>query len=559
VPLLDSLLTAIVRANGDALVLHVGEKPYVVTAAGPVEISSRPLAADALTAMLAELLPFEDRLALDEVGAIERPLPEHPAAPGGQFTVVAARGGEDIWIEIRRRPPSEELPSPGAGRAAAPPVALAGDEAFGPPDVPEDETPSRSVAPPPAPGDSRAGRAETRTPARPIQPAPEALPLPRAPVRSDHQTRGLTSPRLAGLDRLLRLAAARGASTLYLVANSRPSIRVEGEIAVLEGEMPLGPTEVESLILELAPERSRQALRSGEGAEWIVDVPEVGRVRCMSFRDHRGPGGIFRLIPAKAISAEQLGLSREIQGLCAEPEGLVLVAGPRASGKSTLLSALVDLINRTRSEHIITLESEIKFVHESRTSLISQREVRGDLGELVAAGRAALRENPDVLVVEDLRWPEIVALVLEAAEAGRLVIGALTAHTAATAVGRFLDMFPADRRTQAQVTLAEALRGVVVQVLLRKTGGGRVAARELLLNTPAVANLIAEGKIPQLPLALDSGRRYGMVPLNDSLVAFVQSGAVDAREAYRKAFDRQAFLALLKREGIDTSFVERLG
>jgi len=236
----------------------------------------------------------------------------------------------------------------------------------------------------------------------------------------------------------------------------------------------------------------------------------------------------------------------------------VLVAGPRASGKSTLLSAFVDLISRTRSDHVITLESEIKFVQENRRALVSQREVRGDVGELLRMARAALRENPDVLVIEDLRSAEVMALVLDAAESGRLVLGALTAHTATAAIARFIDQIPADRHPQALLSLAETLRGAVAQVLLRKTGGGRVAARELLLNTPAVANLIAEGKIPQLPLAIDSGRRYGMVPLNDALVGFVQSGVVDAREAYRKAYERQAFLSVLRREGLDTSFVERL-
>jgi twitching motility protein PilT len=278
----------------------------------------------------------------------------------------------------------------------------------------------------------------------------------------------------------------------------------------------------------------------------------------MSFRDHRGAGGIFRMIPARAISAEQLGLSREIQGLSAEPDGLVLVAGLRSSGRSTLISAFVDLINRTRSDHVITLESQIKFVHENRSSLVSQREVRGDNDELLSVARAALRENPDVLVIEDLRSPQIVALALAAAQSGHLVIGALTAHTTAAAIDRIIDQTPPDERPKVQLALAEALRGVVAQVLLRKTGGGRVAAREVLLNTSAVANLIAEGKTSQLPMAIDSGRKHGMVPLNDALAAFVRSGVVDSREAYRFAFDRQGFLALLKRQGIDTSFVERL-
>jgi twitching motility protein PilT len=397
-----------------------------------------------------------------------------------------------------------------------------------------------------------------QTPRSPLEETPAiVLPLARSQVRGD-QTPRVTSPKLAGLDRLLRVAAARGASTLYLVSGSRPSIRVDGEISLLEGEAILSAPEVESHILDIMPERNREVLRSGVGTEWICDVADVGRIRCMSFRDHRGAGGIFRMIPARAISAEQLGLSREIQGLCAEAEGLVLVTGPRSSGKSTLISAFVDLINRTRSDHVITLESQIKFVHESRTSLVSQREVRGDNDELVAAARTALRENPDVLVIEDLRTPELLNVALAAAESGHLVIGSLSAHTTTAAIDRIIDQTTPERRPKVQLALAEALRGIVAQVLVRKTGGGRLAAREVLLNTSSVANLIAEGKTSQLPLALDSGRRYGMVPLNDALVAFVQSGVVDAREAYRQAADRPEFLNQLRREGVDTSFVERL-
>jgi twitching motility protein PilT len=384
------------------------------------------------------------------------------------------------------------------------------------------------------------------------------LPLSRGQVRGDQTQRPSGSMKMSGLDRLLRVAAARGAETLYLVSESRPSIRVDGDVSVLDAEPLLDAPAVESLILDIMPERNREALRSGVGTEWICDVPDVGRIRCMSFRDHRGAGGIFRMIPARAISAEQLGLSSEIQGLCAEPEGLVLVTGPRSSGKSTLIAAFVDLINRTRSDHVITLESQIKFVHEGRSSLVSQREVRGDNEALVAVARAALRENPDVLVIEDLRTPELVNVALEAAESGHLVIGSLSAHSTTAAIDRLIDQTAPERRPKIQLALAEALRGIVAQVLVRKTAGGRLAAREVLLNTSSVANLIAEGKTSQLPLALDGGRKYGMVLLNDALVGFVQSGAVDPREAYRQASDQQGFLNQLKREGVDTSFVERL-
>jgi twitching motility protein PilT len=234
------------------------------------------------------------------------------------------------------------------------------------------------------------------------------------------------------------------------------------------------------------------------------------------------------------------------------------VARGRSSAKSTPLSAIDDHNTRTRSAHVLTLANQITFVHANRGTHATQREVRGDRDDLLAAARAALRENPDVLVVEDFRSPEMVTLALEAAQSGHLVIGALTAHTATDAVDRIIDQTPPERRAKVQLGLAENLRGIVTQVLLRKAGGGRVAAREVLLNTRAVANLIAEGKTSQLPMAIESGRKHGMVALNDALVAFVQGGIVDSREAYRQAADQQGFLALLKRQGIDTSFVERL-
>ena len=380
--------------------------------------------------------------------------------------------------------------------------------------------------------------------------------MARNPIRPDTPP-PLAEETLSSLDLLLRLAAARGASTLYLSSASRPSVRVDGDIYVLEGAPLLGPNDVESLLLTLMPERNAEALRTGVASEWICDLQDVGRVRCMSFRDHRGPGGVFRMMPVRAVSSEQLGLSREIETLAIEPEGLVLVAGPRSSGKRTLISALVDLINRTRRDHVITIETEINVVHERNGSFISQREVRGGSDEMVAVARAALREDPDVLVLEELRTAPLMDLALDAAGSGQLVIGGFSAHSATSAVDRIIDLYPPENRRQVQLSLAQNLRGVVAQVLLKKSKGGRVAAREVLLNTPAVAGALAEGKTSQLPLAIEGGRRQGMVPLNDALVGFVQSGVVDVREAYRRAADRAGFLALLKRQGIDTSAIEK--
>lgn len=512
--LVESFLAAIVREDGESLVLHVGERPVVVAPRGPIEIASGVMTLEAMDSLLLELLPADSRHALEEFGAVEAELPPSAMLPDERFAVVAARGGDDIWIEIRRRRP--------VGGAAP-------------------QRPSEAPMPP--------GRDLPPSAGEPAV----VLPLSRNPVRPETALRP-GPPRLGGLERLLRLASARGAEALYLFSHARPSIRVDGEIGVLEGEAVLQPQEIDALLLDVIPADATVA----SGSEWICDVADVGRVRCLAFRDHRGPGGIFRLIPSRVVSAEQLGLSREIQSLCAEPEGLVLVTGPRASGKSTLLSAFVDLINRTRSDHVITLESRVKVLHENRTALVSQREVRGGPAELLAAVRAALRESPDVLVIEDLRAPEVVAEAIEAAASGHLVMGGIPAHSAPEAVERLVELLPAERRQPLQSMLAESLRGVVAQVLLRKSGGGRVAARELLLGTPGVAALIAEGKLAQLRLALESGRRHGMVPLTDALVAFVQSGAVDVKEAWRRAGDRAGLLKQLKREGIDTSFVERL-
>jgi twitching motility protein PilT len=661
VPLVTSLLTAIVRANGDALVLHAGERPYVVTPTGQSELASRALTLEAVKGMLNELLSKDARLSLDELGAVQHDLPSPGFAAGETFNVVAARGGDDIWIEIRRHrkpayvaPEPEPEPEPIAVVAPEPepaPVTVRAREPEWKPEPEPEPEPEPAYAsidltveiatptawdPKPEPEPQPEPEPEPKAlplevgprkaeptieqvedieqetydigtsaevheisldmdfagptkqqpasipepapsrPARPTAPAPPptppelvappeqemrhavVLPLARNQVRGDQSARFTPSPHASGIDRLLRIAAARGASTMYLTSQARPSIRVDGEISPIDGESTLTEGDVETLILDLIPERNREALRSQAGTEWICDVPDVGRIRCVTFRDHRGAGGIFHMIPARAISAEQLGLSREIEGLCAEADGLVLVAGPRSSGKSTLISAFVDLINRRRSEYIITIENQVKFVHENRGSLVSQREVRGDRNEVLSVARAALRENPDVLVIEDFGSPEIVMLALDAAQSGHLVIGTLTAHTATDAVDRIINETPADRRAKLQLGLAENLRGIVAQALLRKAGGGRVAAREVLLNTSPVATLIAEGKTSQLPMAIDSGRKHGMVALNDALVAFVQGGIVDSREAYRQAADRQGFLALLKRQGIDTSFVERL-
>ena len=527
-----SLLQAIVLMDGDALVMHVGDRPYVVTERGQSSLAGDPLTAEVIAGVLEQLLPDESRRILDEVGATQCVLPENPLYPRERFSVVAARGGDDVWVEIRRtelRRRAKSSPTPPAPASTREgPRSLVDIRARQTETARADETPSPAIV----------------------------VPLTRATTRTDAST-PLVEPALARLERLVRTAAARGASTIYLVAGARPTIRVDGDIRTLDGIAVLSSSEVESLLLTQMPERHAHAFRRGVAGEWTSELADLGRIRCLSFRDHRGPGGVLHIVPQRAMTVEQLGLSREIEGLVDQPEGLLLVTGPRQSGKRTLMSAFVDHINRTRHVHVITIERDINVVHERIGSLISQRQARDETGMVSVLGEA-LREDPDVLVIEDVRTPEVAGLALEASAAGRQVICGFPARSASAAVEGFVDLSPAGDRHRTQLSLSRSLTGVVAQVLLKKTGGGRLAARELLLNTPSVASLLAEGDMSQLPMAIESGRRRGMVPMNDAIGAFARSGAVDVREAYRWSADRAGLLTLLQSHGVDTSMVERL-
>jgi len=385
------------------------------------------------------------------------------------------------------------------------------------------------------------------------------LPMTRT-VRIEVPPRTAVASRAAGtgIERLLRIAAARGAGALFLTSESRPWIRVEGDLRQLDSEAPLSRADVEGAIMEIAPESGHESIGKGVAIEWVAEFTDVGRVRCTTFADHRGPGVLLRMIATRTATSEQLGLAREVEALATESQGLVKVAGPRASGKSTLVSALVDLVNRQRAEFVITFERQIRLVHENKAALVSQREIRGGADDSVAAVRSALRENPDVIVVDDLVSPHMIPLLLTAASEGMLVFVAMTAPSTADAVQRFIDLAPPEMRNAVQAAMAESFRGAVAQLLLKKVGGGWVAAREVLLATAPLTRALNEGQLEQLPLAFEGGRKYGMVSFNDALVDFVRAGSVDVREAFRKAPDRDRLLESLKRHDFDTTVVEHL-
>jgi twitching motility protein PilT len=314
---------------------------------------------------------------------------------------------------------------------------------------------------------------------------------------------------------------------------------------------PLTVDDIEALLAPIMPERNRAEYSQRHDTDFAYEIPELARFRANAFFDRRGPGGVFRVIPSKILTAEQLGLSQHVLQLCQLNKGLILVTGPTGSGKSTTLSALIDYINRHRQDHIITIEDPIEFVHPNKKCLINQREVRTHTDSFKDALRAALREDPDIVLVGELRDLETVAIAIETAETGHLVFGTLHTTTAASTVDRVIDQFPADRQSQIRIMLSESLRGVIAQNLCRKIGGGRVAALEVLILTQAISNLIREGKTFQIPSMMQVGRGAGMVTLNDALMELVTKKLIAPDEAYAKAVDKAGLEALLKRAGLD--------
>ncbi len=358
----------------------------------------------------------------------------------------------------------------------------------------------------------------------------------------------------AEMDRLLRLLVQAEASDLHLRSGEPPLLRLHGEI-VREQAAPIPAERLEPMLVSIMSPREIAEFREGGDTDWAYELPDLARFRCNAGRDRHGPIAVFRIIPTTVRTADEMGLSREVQNLCYLTKGLVVVTGPTGSGKSTTLAALVDLINRTRTDHIITIEDPIEFVHQSKKCLVTQRQVGVHTRSFKQALRAALREDPDIILVGEMRDLETVSIAIETAETGHLVFGTLHTTTAASTVDRIIDQFPADRQAQVRVMLSESLRGVIAQTLCRKIGGGRVAAREILLTIPAVSNLIREGKTFQIPSIMQTNRKTGMVTLNDALMELVEKKEVEPKEAYMKAVEKAGFGAALKARRHDTSFL----
>ena len=498
----NSMLGVLAQQKAQELRIESNQPVRLILAAGNMHnLTPAPLSGGQIGTMVLPLLPETARRQLPHQQEIRFEYSLHGI---GQFKALLRKQPEGVCVYFR----------------------LAGDQ--------QDFSTSAAPAPPPAP---------LRVMAQPVPP-PQTFYQPPAPPAA--QVYGGNA-----IDILFRQMAQLGSSDLHLSVSMPPMIRKDGSMRPLaEGRPAFTPASMKETLWPIMPEQNRAQFEECNDTDFAYEVAGLARFRCNIFMDRKGMGAVFRIIPSKILTAEQLGLSEAILNLCKLHKGLVVVTGPTGSGKSTTLCAMIDHINDSREDHLITIEDPIEFVHENKKCLINQREVHNHTSSFKGALRAALREDPDIVLVGEMRDLETIAIAIETAETGHLVFGTLHTTTAASTVDRIIDQFPADRQAQVRTMLSESLRGVIAQTLLKKKGGGRVAALEVLIVTPAVSNLIREGKTFQIPSAMQTGKNVGMMTLNDALFDLVKKGIVEPEEAHGKAIDKTGFEAMLKRDNM---------
>jgi twitching motility protein PilT len=545
---LDPFLDVMLREQADQLYLLPDEPVTLVKDGKPRKVSKQPLTDQHIYALMVEVAPPEAADKIDQQAETEF---EYAAGNGlvrvrivpeaGRLTAVISavrRGSQQHATPAVAAPAAAEL---SAKRPAAAPTKRGATTAPSTPPAAAaaPARPSPAPPPPPPPPPPRASVIA----AAPMVEAPVApSELPGEFAKSEYQA---AEQRLG---KLLRGLVQSSSSDLHLRVGEPPMFRTHGEIKRQDGDA-LTVNDLELLLLAIMPERNRGDWKETGDTDFAYEISGLARFRVNAARDRKGPVAVFRVIPAKVVTVQELGISDEVQKLCYLKKGLVLVTGPTGSGKSTTLCALIDLINRTRTDHIITIEDPIEFVHENKKCLITQRQVHVHTESFKSALRAALREDPDIVLVGELRDLETIAIAIETAETGHLVFGTLHTTTASSTVDRIIDQFAADRQAQIRVMLSESLKGVISQTLCKKTSGGRVAAREILLTTPAISNLIREGKTFQIPSLIQTSKKLGMVTLNDALVELVERKLIDPDEAYLRSVEKTGLVASLKAKG----------
>jgi twitching motility protein PilT len=545
---LDKFVEVLFLRKGDKLVLTSGSAAYVVgpgSARQPV--MQRALSSAHIVSAIAELMP--DYLSATFSGTESEEFEYE--APAGKVRVQFAPAGDGVLAELRRA--AEAVPAWPAGAIEIPPP-----EPQEPGEVleivdtfqrPEAKPRGRPPAPAPRPEPAlHAVSAASRAPARAVTTregsGPPTVAVGKAPA----------DPAAAMLQ-LLELCSSKGASDLHLTSGGPPALRIDGDVRPLQGWGEPSAEELEEILWTITPERNREQWTTTKDADFAYEAGDA-RFRVNLFCDRSGIAAVMRRIPGKVFNAEEMGIPKELLDLCFLPKGLILVTGPTGSGKSTTLAAMIDHVNRSRDDNIITIEDPIEFVHAPKRCQIHQREVGVHTQGFKAALRAALREDPDVVLIGEMRDLETVSIALETAETGHLVFGTLHTNTAPSTVDRIIDQFPADRQSQIRMMLSESLKAVVTQTLCKKVGGGRVAAREVLLANSAVSNLIREGKTFQLASTMQTGRGQGMVTLNDALLDLVRKKLVLPEEALSKSVSKAELRKALDASGLKLAEAE---
>ena len=356
---------------------------------------------------------------------------------------------------------------------------------------------------------------------------------------------------MAKIDAFFKLMNDQNASDLHLVSGQPPALRIRGEMERIKYKV-MENDALKAMLYEIAPEHKIKEFEETGDIDFGYEIPGIARYRSNFFMHRNGVGAVFRQIPEEIMTAEQLGLPNVISKLASLPRGLVLVTGPTGSGKSTTLAAIIDVANRTRKDHIITIEDPIEFVHKSQSCIVNHREVGMHTRSFSTALRGALREDPDIILVGEMRDLDTISLAIEAASTGHLVFGTLHTMSAAKTIDRIIEVFPSTEQAQIRSTLADGIRAVIAQVLLKRVDTkGLCAALEILIATPAARNLIREGKTHQIPSVIQTGRKYGMQLLDDAIMELLDKGWIGSEDAYVKANDKGRFRPFLKNPPAD--------